>query len=761
MKFKIFCIFIVFAAIFSSCRPTKHVPKDKYLLNNVKIHSDVKNQTEQELKRYLRQTPNSRSLGLFRLRLGVYNISGRDSTKFNRFFQKLGDAPIIYDSIQTNRSVTELKKYLSNKGYLDATIDYEVFYRKRKVRVEYNVTGNRPYRVGSFYYNIRNNDTILNIIRSDSSKTLVRKGMLFDADVLNNERQRITTQLKNSGYYDFNREYLRYRADSLGQDHIINLRMAMRNATKTDTAGQTVNVPHRQYYVRKVHFYTTYDPIVGTDFSSIDSLTCRCHTFYFNGNIGIRPDILLDNCYIESGKLYNESQVEKTYSALNILPAIKYVNIRMLEIGNSDTLDCFISTSPARPQQYSIDVEGTTNSDWDFGFAGILGYQHKNLFRGSETFKTSFRFAHERLTTSMSEFLDNKNSSNEFGIETSLTFPKFLFPFSSYDFRRKIRASTEFNLQYNYHRRPEYGRTAASAGVKYHWSQNKDMRHTVDLINVNYIYLPYVSSAFRDEYLSDRFLKYSYENQLIVSNGYSFYYNHKFLRDNITARARIESAGNTLYGIAKVFDFKKVDNSYTIGDIKFTQYIKTDLNFAYDKYIDYRNKIVYHAGIGIGVPYGNASVLPFEKRYFAGGANSMRGWNVRTLGPGVYKNKNENGHIDYMNQSGDMKLDVNLEYRFKMFWVMEGALFADAGNIWTLTDYNTQPGGVFRFGEFLKQTALSYGVGLRFDFNFFLVRVDMGVKTYNPALDGKDKWRFKGLNWDDDFAFHFAIGYPF
>ena len=758
MRFKIFCILIIFVAIFSSCRSTKHVPKEKYLLNNVKIRSDVRNQSEHELIRYLRQTPNSRSFGLFRLRLGVYNISGHDSTKFNRFFQKLGDAPVIYDSMLTDRSVTELKKYLNNKGYLNADVDYEVFYRKKKARVEYNVTGNRPHRVGEFYYNIRN-DTVLNIIRNDSAKTLIRKGMLFDTDVLNNERQRITSQLKNSGYYNFNKEYLRYRADSLKQSYVIDLRMSMRNATTADTAGQVLNVPHRQYYVRNVRFYTTYDPIVGTDFSSVDSLTCRCHTFYFNGNIGIRPEVLLDNCYIESGKLYNELQVEKTYSALNLLSAIKYVNIRMFEVANSDTLDCVIITSPARPQQYSFDVEGT-NNDWDFGFAGTVGYQHKNLFHGSETFKASFRAAYEMLTYSISDILQYNDHSNEFGVETSLTFPKFLFPFLSYDFRRKIRAGTEFNLQYNYHRRPEYGRTIASAGVKYHWSHNKDMRHTVDLINVNYIYLPYTDSIFRNTYLNaNSILKYSYENQLIVSSGYLFYLNRKIARDNITARAKIEGAGNILYGIAKAFDFKKVDDSYTISKIKFAQYLKTDLNFSYDKYIDYRNKIVYHAGVGIGVPYGNASVLPFEKRYFAGGANSMRGWNVRTLGPGVYKSKS--GYTDYMSQSGDMKLDMNLEYRFKMFWVMEGALFADAGNIWTLTDYNTQPGGVFRFSDFLEQTALSYGVGLRFDFNFFLVRVDMGVKTYNPALDGADKWRFKNLNWEDDFAFHFAVGYPF
>ncbi|MDR0873843.1 MAG: BamA/TamA family outer membrane protein [Prevotellaceae bacterium] len=769
MKPKIFFIFIIL--LLSACSPTRHVPKDKYILNNVKIRTDAKSQTEQELRQYLRQQPNSRSFGLVRLRLGIYNFSGRDSSKWiNKFLRNMGDAPVIYDSTLTDRSVSELKKYLNNKGYLDAQVTSQTTFRKRKAKVEYNVTNNQPYRVGNFYYNMRN-DTVLAIVRADSAKTLIHRNMLFDTDVLNEERLRITTLLKNSGYYNFNKDYLHYRADSTGLDHVINLRMNLRNATKTDTAGRVITTPQRQYYVRNIRYYTTYDPIATTDFSTLDSLTCRCRTFYFNGSIGIRPEALLDNCYIESGQ-YNEQQVEKTYSALNALSAIKYVNIKMLEIAdNSDTLDCIIFTSPARRQQYSFDVEGT-HSGGDLGFAGILGYQHKNLFHGSEVFKTSLRYAYEARTDAPKDLLTYKGS-NEAGLETSLTFPKFMFPFLTYDFRRKIQASTEFNMQYNYQRRIEYQRTNLSAGVKYVWLRNKNMRHTVELINVNYVYVPYVSKDFWEQYLNvNSILKYSYDDQLIVSTAYSLYFNQKFLRDNLTTRMRFETAGNTLYGISKLFNLPKKEDSYTvIKDIKFAQYVKTDLDFSYNKYIDYRNNVVYHAGLGLGVPYGNADVMPFEKRYFTGGANSMRGWGVRTLGPAVYKSPLS--VIDY-NQTGDIKLDMNLEYRFKMFWVLEGALFADAGNIWTLKDYvydikqneetgedESIKGGGFHFKDFYKQIALSYGAGLRFDFKYFLVRVDMGIKAYNPALDGSNKWRFKGLNYGDDFAFHFAVGYPF
>ncbi|MDL2262603.1 BamA/TamA family outer membrane protein, partial [Bacteroidales bacterium OttesenSCG-928-I21] len=706
----------------------------------------------------------SRSFGLIRFKLGIYNISGRDSTKkINRFFRKIGDTPVLYNEYLTERSDVEMRRYLQNKGYVNAAVNHDVKFKKKKAAVTYTVEGNRPYRIGNFVYRIRD-EHISDLIKKDSANSLIHKNMLFDTDVLDNERIRITNLLKQHGYYNFNKDYLHYLADSTHTNHTVNVRMILRPATKTDAEGNVVVTEQKQYKIGRIRFFTSYDPISEFNISSLDSVVYGQYVVYFDEKMNLRPDILVENCHIESGALYNEQQVDKTYSALTLLSAVKYVNIRFREVeqdsANISTLDCMIFTSPAKQQSYSIDVEGT-NSSGDFGFAGILGYQHKNLFKGSESFKISLRLAHETQTGSISDLL--KYNSNEIGVDASLTFSKFLFPFLSFDFRRKVRASTEFNTNVNYQKRPEYSRTIASVATRYHWSQNKRLYHTVDLIDFNYVYLPYISDAFREKYLdTNSILKYSYENQLIVFAGYSISYRDRAfsrLKDNIAARFGIESAGNLLQGISGLFDFKKIDDSYVIGKIKFAQYIKADLSFSYDKYIDRRNNIVYHLGFGIGVPYGNTNILPFEKRYFSGGANSVRGWSVRTLGPGSYKGSRN--QIDYMNQSGDIKLDMNLEYRFKMFWLLEGAFFADAGNIWTIDYYDTQEGGQFKFNEFMKQIALGYGLGFRFDFTYFIVRIDMGVKAYNPALNGSEKWRFRGLNWNDDFAFHFAVGYPF
>ena len=754
-------ILVVFVAFLTSCSPARHVPQDKYLLNRIRIDSDIKRESEANLRQYLKQTPNSRSFGLFRMRLGIYNMSGRDSAKWiNRFFRKIGDPPVIYDEMLTEMSGLEMKRYLGNKGFINAAVEHDVNFRRRKADVHFTVTGNIPYRIRDFSFGIRN-DSILNIIQRDSANSLIRRNMLFDTDVLNAERQRITTLLRQHGYWNFNRDNIGFVADSTLNSHEVDVTMMVRRGTRTEADGSVITVPHRQYYVRNIRIFTSYDPIESQRPTSLDSVVHDNYVIYFDERLALRPDLLADNNHIERSARYNELQVDRTYSSFNSLSAIRYVNIRFREIAeNSDSLDCMILISPARKQAYSIDIEGT-NTTGNFGFATNLAYNHKNLFRGSEFFRVSLRLAHESVTESLSGLL--RNSSNEISTETSLNFPKFLFPFLSRDFRHQVRASTEFKVGYNYQIRPDFERTIASAGTRYLWSSKQTRRHIVDLIDINYLHLPRVSDAFRDQYLnSNSILRYSYENQLIVLSSYTLFIGNQAARkqhDNINARIGFESAGNTLYGLANLFSFRKEDNSFTIGGIKFSQYIKTDFDFSYNQYIDRRNNVVYHVGVGVGVPYGNMNVLPFEKRYISGGANSVRGWAVRTLGPGVYKPSSDK--IDYMNQSGDIKLNLNLEYRFKMFWLLEGALFADAGNIWTIQAYNTQEGGEFKFNEFYKQLALGYGAGVRFDFTYFLVRVDMGIKAFNPILEGASKWRFNGLNWNDDFAFHFAVGYPF
>ena len=421
----------------------------------------------------------------------------------------------------------------------------------------------------------------------------------------------------------------------------------------------------------------------------------------------------------------------------------------------------------SKHKSISFELEGT-NSAGDLGAAASVSFQHRNLFRGSETFMVKFRGAYEAISGLQPGY--KNHNYTEYGVETSINFPNFLFPFLTSDFKRRIKATTEFGLQYNYQLRPEFSRTIALASWSYKWIQKQKIQHRIDLLDISYLYLPWISSQFQEDYINkdkdNYILKYNYENRLIVRMGYNYSYNsaggalvnNTITTNSYSIRAGFESAGNILYGISKMINMRKnKDGEYAILGIPYAQYLKGDFDFAKNIIIDHRNSLAFHAGIGIAVPYGNAKVVPFEKRYFSGGANSVRGWSVRNLGPGSFA-----GDGNFMNQSGDIKLDASIEYRTRLFWKFRGAAFIDAGNIWTIREYENQPGGVFEFDKFYKQIAVAYGLGLRLDLDFFVLRFDGGMKAINPKYKkAKERYPIIHPRFSRDFAFHFAVGYPF
>ena len=337
-----------------------------------------------------------------------------------------------------------------------------------------------------------------------------------------------------------------------------------------------------------------------------------------------------------------------------------------------------------------FEIEGT-NSAGDLGAAASVTFNHRNLFKGSESFSLKLRGAYEAITG-----LEGYANSNymEYGVESSLNFPEFMFPFLSSDFKRKIRATSEVSVKYNWQIRPEFERTLASAAWSYHWTRRGKATHRFDLLDINYIYMPYTSPTF-EEYLDrmdevNPLLRHSYEDLFIVRLGYTYTYNsagastmQTAKRNSYSIRLNIEEAGNLMYGISRLTQRKKSDDGiYQLANINFAQYVKLDFDYAKNFMIDERNALVFHTGIGVAVPYGNSKSLPFEKLYFSGGANSVRGWGIRTLGPGTYQG--DANSIDYVNHTGDIKIDLNLEYRTLLFWKLNGALFIDAGNIWNI-----------------------------------------------------------------------------
>ena len=766
-------VVVVAMAVLPSCSSTKHVPQDKLLLDRVNINvTDPHSEIEQsQLANYLRQNANHRVLGGLKLQLAFYNMSGRDSTKwYNRWIQRVGTPPVIYDSTLTVASADQLHMALSNLGFMKNNVTYrvEADSAKRKARVNYDITLGEPYYIRSIDYEIPDED-LRDIILADSARFTVHEGDLLNYNHLDEWRQAITENLRNHGYYAFNKEYITFLADTAADSRAVDLTLNSRAPYHND--HMPYYTEHEPFYVRDVVYVTDYDPVAMHDgFEGMDVVTMASGVKVIEGDERyLRLDVLDECNYIEPGQLYNAEAITRTYRALGRLNILKQINIDVRPLGEVDgvlMVDAFVLLQPDKSQTVSVSLEGT-NSEGDLGFGVGLDYEHRNIFKGAEVLSAKTKVSYESISGNLSGLINNNYS--EYSTELGITFPKFMAPFLHRSFKRKIQASTAFTVNFDYQARPEYTRIIAGGAWRYQWTErSRRMAHTLTLVDLSVISVPKFNEEFFDR-ITNPLLRYSYQDHLIMRMGYNFYRTNKaemnvlqmgrFQRDVFTIRANAETAGNLLYGLSHLSGQKAdEDGNFKALGIRYSQYFKADADYAFTHYFDRRQSVAFHVGAGVAIPYGNSDVLPFEKRFYSGGANSVRGWGVRTLGPGSYDSNNSLSNFIY--QCGDIRFDVNLEYRAKLFWVVELGLFLDAGNIWTIKDYEDQPGGVFKFNKFYEQIAAAYGAGIRLDFKYFLVRVDMGMKAHNPA-SGQEHWPLLHPIFKRDSEFHFSVGYPF
>ncbi len=793
MRFRILIlVFIIGLVLLQSCRSTKFVPDGEYLLSSTSVKTDAKGISNWEAETYIRQKPNFRTFAIFKLPLTIYNLSGRDSTKWvNRTLRNAGEPPVIYDNTMIERSVIDLKRMMTNKGYLDAEVVPRITLNKKKAKIEYRIIAGQPYEINNYVISVADSvvDTrimpISPILKGRvsmfpsfkldsilSNNTLVKKGNLFDLDMLDLERDRITSVFRRTGYYAFNKEHIGFVADTTLGKHKVDLDLSIYPFAQRGANDQVTESSHMQYVIDSVHLYIDFDPLKDGDISKYEKSGEYTKDGYkiFFGPRGeyIKPYVLLENCYIRPGSLYNENATAMTYSAMSQLQILKNVNITYTPFVENDTtkLHCRITCVPDKRQGISAEVEGT-NSGSFLGIEGALGYMHRNIFRGSEPLNLRLHAAYEAITPSFTSFSDNYF---EVGGEASITFPRFMFPFISRDFRRRLNASTNFTSDYTFQRRPGFfTRTVLSTGVKYIWQDRRSasIRHVFDLVEISYIHIPSLDGAFASK-LSDAARRYSFEDQFIMSAGYTF---SKSSVSNLSRRsplsysfrASLESAGNLLALAAKLTNAE----ADTLGSKKifgttFAQYLRGTVDYSQTIRIDDKNSIAWRVGGGLAYPYGNFKQIPIQKRFFAGGANSVRGWGVRELGPGSFYPKDDDRDNFYFH-SGDIRFDANVEYRSKIFWIIELGAFIDAGNIWTLKEYKDQENGSFKLDRFYKEIALAWGLGIRLDFDFVLIRLDAGWKAYDPSGNPETtKWPIKDpLKFKKNTAIHIAVGYPF
>lgn len=726
---------MVVVLLLCSCSVTHNLDDNELILDKVKVVSDrkYKDISTSQLKNYVRQKENARWFLSMKVPLGVYALAGKDSSWVGRTLRQMGEAPVIYDTLLARQTCDDLQQAMQNKGYLDAQVELFVDQKKKKkIDAIYVLHPGEPYYITPLETDIQDS-TIERLLKE--RKSLLSEGMQFNVETMAQERSDVSSFLQDRGYFRFHKEYVSYKARKNEALHHVALAKVL-HPYQIDEGRDTL---HSQYRIRNLNY------VSGAQGDS---------------TIHLRLRVLEENTFLKPGSLYSASDLQNTYNHFGRLGAVRYTNISFEQVADTALLDATIQVQTNKPSTISFQPEGT-NTAGDFGAAASLTYQNRNLFRGSETFSVQLRGAYEAI-----KGLEGYRNQDyiEYSVESRLSFPRFLFPFLNRDVRRRITATSEVSLLYDSQDRPEFHRRVLSAGFHYQWKPQKHRdSYSLDLVDLNYVFMPWVSQTFRREYLenesnSNAILRYNYENLFIMRMGFGYSYNN----GRLALKTHVESAGNLLDLCAHSFRAEKnYLGQYRVFNIAYAQYVKADFDFTRQLLGGKQDQLMFHLGFGIAYPYGNSQVLPFEKRYFSGGANSVRGWTVRSLGPGRYKDKD--GRINFITQTGDMKLDLNLEYRTHLFWKFYGALFADAGNIWTLRKYDEQPEGQFTLRGLVNDLAVSYGMGLRLNFDYFILRFDLGMKAINPAYETEEEAHYPLIHprMGRDLAFHFAVGLPF
>lgn len=753
-RISLFSLLVLLLLLLGSCSSSKLVPDNKYLLESVEIRSDARAIAPNSLAPYIRQKANSKWFSLFKMPLGTYALSGRDSSKWiNRTLRKIGEKPVIFDSVQARLSVEDLCNAMKDQGFMHSRVDFTTKIHGKKLKAIYTLHPGEPFRIRTIKYDIQDEEIArllkgklgdatasqqqvahAGVPHTDGTRADgLRAGEQFSVARLESERERIADMLLDSGYYKFHKDFIQFQVDSSSSSNDIDVDVQL---LKYRTNSDAPLTNHPRYKMR----YITYS---GDGYH----------------HIPLRRMVLSNATELTENAWYNQTSLENTYRNFGRMPIIKYTNIQFKEVPDTNLLDCDIQIDTQKPSTISLQPEGT-NTAGDLGAAASLTYENRNLFHGSELFSLQLRAAFEAIT-GLEGYQDE--DFEEYSVEAKLQLPRFIAPFLSSAFRRRRSAATEFSVSWDLQNRPEFHRRVYSAAWRYRWSvPSRHTSYRLDLLDLNYVYMPWISPTFKHDYIDsvsnrNAILRYNYEDLFIMKLGLAMVYNYG---DN-AFRMNIETAGNVLNGMAHTLNLHRNDEGhYTFINIAYAQYVKFDFDYTHSVHFDTNNSLVLHGDFGIAYPYGNSDILPFEKRYFSGGANSVRGWGVRELGPGSYKG--QNGRIDFINQTGDMKLTMNVEYRSSLFWKFEGAAFIDAGNIWTLRNYADQPGGQFKFDKFYKQIAVSYGLGLRLNFNYFILRLDGGMKAVNPSYESNaEHFPIVHPDFSRDFSFHFAVGMPF
>ncbi len=759
----------------ASCNTTKYVPQGEYLLASEELKVEGKGMKRDVFEPLVRQQPNRTIFGIFRLNLWFYNLSSDKDRRWDRWMRSVGEPPVILDSMSVISSARRMEYYAGQRGYYGSKVNDTIVYSKRKAYVSYDVQLAQPYRITSIDYDVMDKTLDASFI-VDPKKRLIKVGNVFDGEVLKGESERIAVEMRERGYYQFYDSYIKYQADTTVGDRGVALKLLL---LKEPTGVGSTTRNHRRFYVENLVVNPEYNPEkalsepsynTGWDTLNVQGFEMLCQECSEPGGQSyVKPELLTIANRIKTGELYNEQEVNRTYANFANFRLFKSINIRFSEPSADSVLPDSalhplkgsIILSPFKRQSYTWGGEVSLSGNGLFGMALTGSYQHKNLFRGAEILDVSLTGAFQKVQVSADSAPEN---SYELGASVSLNIPKFLVPLNLSFYRNVFSPRTQIALSGDYQQRPDYTRALGALTFGYSWRNLGQMTYIYNPVDMNIINMLEITKDFYNSIKDNPYMLNSYQNSFLLGSTFSAIYNNRAVNRHrqYLIRGDVEFKGNLLwlgYKLADaplIYDPTTKTKSYEVWGTKFAQFAKFDLTFTSLRAINASNSIALRALGGIGIAYGNLTSLPFDKMYYAGGANSLRGWQIRDVGPGAYP-----GDSVMSNRLADMRLEFNLEYRFNLFWKLEGALFLDAGNIWAINNEDSRSGAVFNFKTFPEQIAIDWGLGLRLNFTVLVIRLDYGMKIHDPAITNKyfvrpNDWFSQGYN-----SLFIALGYPF
>ena len=775
-----FLLLIPALLFISGCNVTRNLPANEFLLVSNKFKISSPKVSKDELSGYLQQLPNTKFLGLFRPNIAFYNAGSEGKeTKFKKWMRTHpGTPPVILDSNLTTIAKKQMGLYLANKGYFNASVRDSVILHKKKATVFYVVRPNVPYTIRSIRYAIADTQ-LARFVYADTAKRLIRTGHNYDMYLLDGERTRITNALMNHGYYHFSSLYILYRIDSAFSNKKMDVTIEIRNPVipSLQYLGTFTESKHQRYTIGKIMIYPEYsllqsdtlryDTMMVTFRHSRHDTSGSTYYFLYKGKFRMKPRTLEQMIFLKSGAWFSLDDMNQTYAQLASLQVFNYMNIQFHDasgtgLNNLDKLDCKVLLSRAPLHSFSISADGT-NSSGAFGIQGSINYMNRNIFDGAQLFRINLTGAAQMQGNIGPQVSRQLFNTIDLGANATLTFPQFLFPVRPESLSKKIKPRTNISLSYDFQRRPDYNRQISNIAYGYSWwALNDRLKYELNPAEITLVKIqPDTTFTNYLNELTDKRLKNEYTNHLVAGLKYTMTYNGQEVnnvKDFFYVRSNLETGGNLVYGIDELFKAPKAAvGYYTLFDLQYAQFVRPDLDLRFYHFLGTATSLVTRFYAGFGVPYGNSTSLPFEKAFFGGGANDLRGWKMGMLGPGRYHNDTASNSFD---QTGDMQLQLNLEFRFPVYKYFRSALFMDMGNVWLLHNTPDLPGGVFQLKYFIPDIAIDMGIGIRADFDYFIVRIDPAVPIRVPYYFQNNHW-YAGKLGLSDIIWNFGIGYPF